>query len=463
MIGDIGFSVTHPQGHGHPKLRGHQQQSVSNGTSAARLAQIIYAILIAYADIGSYVIKPRRLYHCSLDYRHSHALYKTLPSAMLCLPTEQLTAIAATMPSAGKGTTELPAEYLRSHVMTCALFFPINVLNDAVGAVIVPTNASLIFSCSMYDWSIGAYGPWWPWAQHLGPWLGLCLLIIEIDESLRLDCLAHMCRSVCMLSRASRLLDPVISQTVLSILWDPHSVYDFLGSYHVVCFDDCAMTLVSLLSFPNAVTVTFFSSVSVLSMWFRGLRSTVCLLDDEYVCATLLFRDPCSVYGILLLCSLVCLHDCAYVLVSFSFRCPCSIHWTPLVFLASSSLQTFAPAEPTGLATCATFRVPMIWPLCAIMLMRLLLLGTGRSRTVLASTCQLTFASTEPTGPAACATFRVPMVWPHVPPWLRDFAPLELTGLAVLSHLSCPLDLAPMCHHDLDAPDLPCTGTDGQL
>jgi len=42
------------------------------------------------------------------------------------------------------------------------------------------------------------------------------------------------------------------------------------------------------------------------------------------------------------------------------------------------------------------------------------------------------------------------------------FAPTEPTGMAPLSHLSSPHDLAPMCHHDHDVPGLPCTGTEGQ-
>jgi len=44
----------------------------------------------------------------------------------------------------------------------------------------------------------------------------------------------------------------------------------------------------------------------------------------------------------------------------------------------------------------------------------------------------------------------------------QSFAPTELIGQAPLSHLSSPHDQAPMCHHDHDAPNLPCTGTERQ-
>jgi len=96
--------------------------------------------------------------------------------------------------------------------------FPINVLNGAVGVVIVPTPVILpvfVLSARLVHWRL------WPLVA-LGPasraWLGLCLLDIEIDESLRPDCPAHMCRSAGMLSRALWLFASVASLPVLAYL-----------------------------------------------------------------------------------------------------------------------------------------------------------------------------------------------------------------------------------------------------
>jgi len=155
-----------------------------------------------------------------------------------------------------------------------------------------------------------------------------------------------------------------------------------------------------------------FSNVSVLSVRLLGLCSPVCLLDNEYAFASLPFCDSCS-------CTLSwgCL------------RGPCSVHWTHSVFLASTShfFIYFLLAEPTGWPLVPPFvltrllhfwnrqvwlsirRVPMIWPLCAIIFFLLYSIGL-----------------TEP----------------------YDFCFTEPTGLASLCHLSCPHDPASRCHHD---------------
>ena len=211
------MTTLHPHGHGHPKSRGHQQQTVSRGILSARQAQIIYAILIAYTVMGSHVLKPPRLHHCSFDYRHSFALHKTLPSATRCLPIEQPTAIVAKMLSAEKRVTELPAEYLCSHVRTCAPFsHQCSEWCRWCGHCAHPgVFACFVLSVRLVHWRL------WPLVA-LGPasraWLGLCLLDIEIDESLRPDCPAHMCRSAGMLSRALWLFASVASLPVLTYL-----------------------------------------------------------------------------------------------------------------------------------------------------------------------------------------------------------------------------------------------------
>jgi len=159
--------------------------------------------------------------------------------------------------------------------------FPINVLNGAVGVVIVPTPATLPVSCSVYDWSIGARGPWRPWAQHLGPWLGLCLLVIGLMRVCAVTAWP-ICAAVhaCSPALPGSLPQWPLCQCFAS--YDPHSVHGFLGPCSLVCLDDCVTTLVSLRSPAMLVPYVLFN-VSVLSARLLGLCSLVCLLDDVTV------------------------------------------------------------------------------------------------------------------------------------------------------------------------------------